>query len=59
MSTPIQFPKTNIAKINRPSTSTAMRDNNSTDEVSLLFRLEISLHKIASILLKTCRYKFE
>ncbi|CAF2879593.1 unnamed protein product [Rotaria sp. Silwood2] len=31
MSTPNQYPKTNIVKLNPPSTSTAMRDNNSAD----------------------------
>jgi hypothetical protein len=37
MSTPNQYPKTNSGKLNTPSSSTAMRDNNSADGVSLSF----------------------
>jgi hypothetical protein len=35
MSTPNQYPKTNIVKLNPPSTSTAMKDTNTTDGVCL------------------------
>jgi hypothetical protein len=37
MSTPNQYPKTNSGKLNPPSLSTAMRDNNSADGVSFFF----------------------
>jgi hypothetical protein len=36
MSTPNQYSKTNSGKLNPPSTSTAMRDNNGADGVSFL-----------------------
>jgi hypothetical protein len=35
MSTPNQHSKTNVVKLNPPSSSTAMKDNNGADGVSL------------------------
>ncbi len=47
MSTPTQYPKTNIVKLNPPSSSTT-RDNTGADGVSFLFNRDFYqiLHRI-------------
>jgi hypothetical protein len=45
MSTPTQYPKTNIVKLNPPSSSTT-RDNSAVDGVSFFFLLNRDFYQI-------------